>query len=119
MAGRGRRRRTAELLSHGPDRSPGPAAPAQVDHFQRDHVCTELTITGTNTGPTELGDFGHALFVADVNRLEPSGRSIELPAIFVHEVRAQRISAERQYWGLLEYLVQIGAVGAAQPTAPE
>jgi hypothetical protein len=82
-------------------------------------VCTELTITGTNTGPTELGDFGHALFVADVNRLEPSGHSIELPAIFVHEVRAQRISAERQYWGLLEYLVQIGAVGAAQPTAPE
>jgi SnoaL-like domain len=82
-------------------------------------VCTELTITGTNTGPTELGDFGHALFVADVNRLEPSARSIELPAIFVHELRAQRISAERQYWGLLEYLVQIGAVGAAQPTAPE
>jgi hypothetical protein len=37
----------------------------------------------------------------------------------VHELRAQRISAERQYWGLLEYLVQIGAVGAAQPTAPE
>jgi ketosteroid isomerase-like protein len=78
-------------------------------------VCTELTITGTNTGPTELGDFGRALFGADVDCLEPSGRSFELHAVFVHEVRAERISAERQYWGLLEYLVQLGAVGAAQP----
>lgn len=81
-------------------------------------VCTELTITGTNTGPTGLGDFGQALFGADVNRLEPSGRTFELPAMLVHDVRAERISAERQYWGLLEYLVQIGAVGAAKPTTP-
>jgi hypothetical protein len=43
-------------------------------------VCSEITITGTNTGPTKLGDFGHALFGADVDRLEPSGRSFELPA---------------------------------------
>jgi hypothetical protein len=65
-------------------------------------VCTELTITDTNTGPTELGDFGQALFGADVDRLEPSDRSFELHAVFVHEVSAERIRAERQYWGLLE-----------------
>lgn len=32
-------------------------------------VFTELTITGTNTGPTELGEFGLALFGADVDRV--------------------------------------------------
>jgi ketosteroid isomerase-like protein len=80
-------------------------------------VCTELTITGTNTGPTGLGDFGHALLGADVDRLEPSCRSFELQALFVHEARGGRIRAERQYCDLLEYLVQIGAVAAAQPTA--
>ena len=44
-------------------------------------VCTELTITGTNTGPTELGDLGQALFGAGVHRLEPSGRSFEPHAV--------------------------------------
>jgi hypothetical protein len=38
-------------------------------------VFTELTITGTNTGPTELGELGHALFGEDVDRLEPSDSS--------------------------------------------
>jgi hypothetical protein len=41
----------------------------------------------------------------------PSGRPIDLLAVFVHEVRDDLVAAERQYWGLLEFLVQTGVVG--------
>jgi ketosteroid isomerase-like protein len=40
-----------------------------------------------------------------------SGNPIDLPAVFVHEIRDGRIAAERQYWGLLEFLVQTGVIG--------
>jgi SnoaL-like domain len=75
------------------------------------HVVTEMRITGTNTGPTVLGDFGKALLGADVEEVPASGRPIDLPAVFVHEVRDDLLVAERQYWGLLEFLVQTGVVG--------
>lgn len=75
------------------------------------HVVTEMRITGTNTGPTILGDFGKALLGSDVEEVPPTGRSIDLPAIFLHEVSDDLVVAERQYWGLLEFLVQIGVVG--------
>jgi hypothetical protein len=77
----------------------------------RPHVVTELRITGTNTGPTVLGDFGKALLGADVEEVPATGRSIDLPAILVHEVRDGLVVAERQYWGLLEFLVQTGVIG--------
>jgi ketosteroid isomerase-like protein len=73
-------------------------------------VVTEMRITGTNTGPTVLGDFGKALLGVDVTEVPPSGRPIDLPAVFVHEVRGELVAAERQYWGLLEFLVQTGVV---------
>jgi hypothetical protein len=76
-----------------------------------EHVSSELRITGTNTGPTVLGDFGEALLGADVEAVPATGRSIDLPAVFVHEVRHDLVVAERQYWGLLEFLVQIGVIG--------
>jgi hypothetical protein len=75
------------------------------------HVVTEMRMTGTNTGPTVLGDFGKALLGADVEEVPASGRPIDLPAVFVHEVRDDLVVAERQYWGLLEFLVQTGVVG--------
>jgi hypothetical protein len=65
------------------------------------HVVTELRITGTNTGPTILGDFGKALLGADVEEVPASGRPIDLPAVFVHEIRDGLVVGERQYWGLL------------------
>jgi SnoaL-like polyketide cyclase len=68
-------------------------------------VVTEVRITGTNTGPTVLGDFGKALLGKDVESVPASGRPIDLPAVFVHEVRDDLVVAERQYWGLLEFLV--------------
>lgn len=75
-------------------------------------VVTEMRITGTNTGPTVLGDFGKALLGADVEAVPPTNRPIDLPAVFVHGVGDDgRIVAERQYWGLLEFLVQTGVVG--------
>jgi SnoaL-like polyketide cyclase len=81
----------------------------------RPHVVTELRITGTNTGPTVLGDFGKALLGADVDEVPPSGRPIDLAAVFVHQVRGGLVAAERQYWGLLEFLVQTGVVGGSGP----
>jgi hypothetical protein len=60
---------------------------------------------------TPLGDFGKALLGTDVEAVPPTGRSIDLPAVFVHEVRDELVVAERQYEGLLEFLVQIGVVG--------
>jgi ketosteroid isomerase-like protein len=75
------------------------------------HVVTEVRITGTNTGPTVLGDLGKALLGSDVEEVPASGRPIDLPAVFVHEVRDDLIVAERQYWGLLEFLVQTGVIG--------
>jgi predicted ester cyclase len=75
------------------------------------HVATEIRITGTNTGPTVLGDFGKALLGADVEAVPPTGRPIDLPAVFVHEIRDDLVVAERQYWGLLEFLVQTGIIG--------
>ncbi|HEX5701412.1 MAG TPA: nuclear transport factor 2 family protein, partial [Rubrobacter sp.] len=47
------------------------------------HVVTEVRITGTNTGPTVLGDFGKALLGLDVAHVPPSGRPIDLPAVFM------------------------------------
>lgn len=79
-----------------------------------ERVATELRITGTNTGPTVLGDFGKALLGRDADELPGTGRSIDLNAVFIHEVRGDRVVAERQHWGLLEYLVQIGAVGGGR-----
>jgi hypothetical protein len=75
------------------------------------YVVTEMRITGTNTGPTVLGDFGKALLGGEVEEVPASGRPIDLPAVFVHEVRDDLVVAERQYWGLLEFLVQIGVIG--------
>ena len=74
-------------------------------------VVTEVRISGTNTGPTVLGDFGKALLGPDVEAVPPTGRPIDLPAVLVHEVRDGLVIVERQYWGLLEFLVQIGVVG--------
>ena len=73
-------------------------------------VVTEVRITGTNTGPTVLGDFGKALLGRDVESVPPTGRPVDLPAVLVHETADGKVVAERQYWGLLEFLVQTGVV---------
>jgi hypothetical protein len=75
-------------------------------------IVTEVRITGTNTGPTVLGDFGKALLGRDVEAVPPTGRPIDLPGAVVHEVSEGKVVAERQYWGLLEFLVQIGVIGS-------
>jgi hypothetical protein len=75
------------------------------------YVATEIRITGTNTGPTVLGDFGKALLGDDVEEVPATGRPIDLPAVFMHEIRDGWVVAERQYWGLLEFLVQTGIIG--------
>jgi predicted ester cyclase len=75
-------------------------------------IVTEVRITGTNTGPTVLGDFGKALLGREVEAVPPTGRPIDLPGAVVHEVSEGKVIAERQYWGLLEFLVQIGVIGS-------
>jgi predicted ester cyclase len=75
-------------------------------------IVTEVRITGTNTGPTVLGTFGKAPMGRDVEAVPPTGRPIDLPGAVVHEVSEGKVIAERQYWGLLEFLVQIGVIGS-------
>jgi ketosteroid isomerase-like protein len=75
-------------------------------------IVTEVRITGTNAGPTVLGDFGKALLGREVEAVPPTGRPIDLPGAVVHEVSEGKVIAERQYWGLLEFLVQIGVIGS-------
>jgi hypothetical protein len=43
-----------------------------------------------------------------------SGRTIDLPAVFVHEVRDTLVVAERQYRGLLEFLVRAASRGGSR-----
>ena len=78
---------------------------------EADRVVTEVRITGTNTGPTVLGDFGKALLGRDVEAVPPTGRPIDLPGVLVHTIADGHVAAERQYWGLLEFLVQTGVIG--------
>jgi len=57
-----------------------------------------------------LGDFGKALPGTTWRWCRRRDR-IDLPAVLVHEVADGKAIAERQYWGLLEFLVQIGVIG--------
>jgi hypothetical protein len=40
-----------------------------------------------------FGDFGKALLGADVEEVPPTGRTIDPPAVFVHEIRDDLIVA--------------------------
>jgi hypothetical protein len=42
-------------------------------------IATELRMTGTNTGPNVLGDFGKALLGKGLDAVPLTGRSIDLP----------------------------------------
>jgi hypothetical protein len=70
---------------------------------------TEVRITGTNTGEIALGDFGRAAAGTTAPVADATGKPIDLAGVFVHEVDDEGlILAERQYWGMLELLTQIG-----------
>jgi predicted ester cyclase len=84
----------------------------QLSTTEGTRIVTEVRITCTNTGPTVLGDFGKALLGREIEAVPPTGRPIDLPGAVVHEVSEGKITAERQYWGLLEFLVQIGVIGS-------
>jgi hypothetical protein len=71
---------------------------------------TEVRITGTNTGEIVLGDFRRATAETTVDAVGATGRSIDVMGVIVHEVDEGEglVVAERQYWGLLELLAQLG-----------
>jgi hypothetical protein len=70
---------------------------------------TEVRITGTNTGEIALGDFGRATAKTTADTVAATGRRIEIRGVIVHEVDERSlVVAERQYWGLLELLTQLG-----------
>lgn len=77
-----------------------------------DRTLTEVRISGTNTGEIVLGDFGRATAETTADALGATGRSIGITGVIVHEVdeREGLVVAERQYWGLLELLAQLGLV---------
>jgi SnoaL-like polyketide cyclase len=70
---------------------------------------SEVRITGTNTGEIALGDFGRATAKTTADRIPPTGRPIAITGVIVHESDEEGlIVTERQYWGLLELLTQLG-----------
>jgi hypothetical protein len=71
---------------------------------------TEVRITGTNTGEIVLGDFGRATAETTADAAGATGRPIDIMGVIVHEVDEEEglVVAERQYWGLLELLAQLG-----------
>ena len=71
---------------------------------------TEVRITGTNTGEIVLGDFGRATAETTADAVGATGRPIDVMGVIVHEVDEEEglVVAERQYWGLLELLAQLG-----------
>jgi ketosteroid isomerase-like protein len=74
-----------------------------------DRTLTEVRITGTNTGEIVLGDFGRATAETTADAAAATGKPIEIRGVIVHEVGEEGlIVAERQYWGLLELLAQLG-----------
>jgi len=71
---------------------------------------TEARITGTNTGEIVLGDFGRATAETTAEAVGATGKPIDITGVIVHEVDEDEglVVAERQYWGLLELLAQLG-----------
>jgi hypothetical protein len=68
-----------------------------------------VSITGTNTGDIVLGDFGRATAHTTADRIPATGRNIAIRGVIVHEIDEEGlVVAERQYWGLLELLTQLG-----------
>ena len=71
-------------------------------------VVALLSLTTTPTPPPLLGDGGAGLGRGIGATIRAPDRS---PCCFRSDVRDGLIAAERQYWGLLEFLVQTGVVG--------
>jgi hypothetical protein len=71
---------------------------------------TEVRITGINTGEIVLGDFGRGTAETTADAVCATGMSIDIMGVIVHEVDEEEglVGAERQYWGLLELLAQLG-----------
>ena len=73
-------------------------------------VIMEARLTGTNTGPLYLSDEERLILGTDVERLAPTGRTIDIAGAVVLEIADQRVTAERHYWPVVEPLVQLGLV---------
>jgi hypothetical protein len=57
-----------------------------------------------------LGDFGQATAETTADAIGATGRPIDIMGVIVHEVDEEYglVLAERQYWGLLELMAQLG-----------
>jgi SnoaL-like polyketide cyclase len=79
-------------------------------------ILTEVRITGTNTGEIVLGDFGRATADTTADAVGATGKPIYITGVIVHEVDEEGlVVAERQYWGLLELLTQLGLFSTVPP----
>jgi ketosteroid isomerase-like protein len=69
---------------------------------------SEVRITGTNTGEIVLSDFGRGATGTTGETFPPTGRSMDITGVIVHETDDGLIVAERQYWNMLELSAQLG-----------
>ena len=70
---------------------------------------SEVRIAGTNTGEIVLSDFGRGATGTTGESFPATGRVVDVKGIIVHKFDGDGlISAERQYWNMLELLAQLG-----------
>ena len=71
----------------------------------------EARLTGTNTGPFTLGETDRLVLGTQAETLPATGRAMDITGAVVLEVADGQVTAERQYWPLVDTLVQLGFVG--------
>jgi hypothetical protein len=75
----------------------------------------EVRMSGTNTGPLNLGLSDRLILNTDADRLPPTGRGMEIVGLVVVEHSDGKATAERHYWPSVGWLAQLGLVSLGEP----
>jgi len=78
-------------------------------------VMAEVRMTGTNTGPLNLGTADRLVLRTDADALPPTGRFMDVVGVVVVEYADELVTAERHYWPAVDQLVQLGLVTLGEP----
>lgn len=74
----------------------------------------EASLTGTNTGPFNLGETDRLALGTQAESLPATGRAIAITGTVVLEVADGQVAAERHYWPVVDTLIQLGVVESPQ-----
>ena len=68
----------------------------------------ELTMTGTNAGPLQLGDVDRLVLRTDARSVPATARRMSVDGVVVLEAADGQVTSERHYWPDVDVLVQLG-----------